>query len=172
MYKPNYKSYSRWYTLNGADFLNEDNTRTEILSSTGKLSNTVLNNDVFLEKTVVLTATNIKAMYTTAVDVIAAPGAGKAIIIDECRYFLDSSGTDYANGGVVTLAYTDKAGDACTGEIAAISVTASADTYDMVKGVAVAPVENAVVCVLNATAAFITGTSPVTLQIKYRIVTL
>ena len=125
-----------------------------------------------IEATVVVTTAQVKAIYGTALDVIAAPGAGKAIVIDECRVFLDSSGTDYVNGGVVTLNYTDKSGDACTDSAAATVITSSTDAYYVMKGVSVAPVANAVVCLKAATAEFITGTSPVTLQIKYRIVTL
>src|SRR5438552_1653249 len=51
-----------------------------------------------------LTSAQILAMFATPQDILAAPGAGKAILVAEIL-FVFTAATQYANGGVVTFQY-------------------------------------------------------------------
>ena len=72
-----------------------------------------------------LTPTEIKSMNTTPIELIATPGAGKAIVVKTAVGFLDHAGSDYAAGGVVWLTY---GGDEMHTLVSAI-ITSTGDRY-------------------------------------------
>lgn len=123
---------------------------------------------------VTLSSANILAMRTTPVTLIAAPGAGKIVIVESILLKMVTTATQYANGGAVEFRYTDGSGAKVTADIAAAVITAGAGTsYTKVEGIeaSMTPVANAAVVITNATAVFITGTGAGVLTIKYRVVT-
>ena len=59
-----------------------------------------------LEATGALTQANITSMYTTAIDLVASPGAGKIIIVDEVEILHTYATAAYTGGGDVTIRYS------------------------------------------------------------------
>jgi hypothetical protein len=140
----------------------------------GSVTSAKMAEDLLRTVQVALSSANILAMNGAPVSLIAAPGAGKVIVVDHILLKMVTTATGYANGGAVEFRYTDGSGAKVTADIAAAVITAGAGTsYTAVRGVvtSLTPVANAAVVVTNATAAFITGTGAGVLTIKYRIVT-
>lgn len=125
--------------------------------------------------TVALTAANIIAMGTTPVSLIAAPGAGKIIIVDHILFKMVRTATAFTGGGALEFRYTDASGVKITADIAAAVVTTggAGTEYNAVAGVAasITPVANAAIVITNATAAFAAGTGTATVTLQYRTVT-
>lgn len=129
--------------------------------------------------TVTLTAAQIKALYTTAIDIIPAQGAGTVIEVLGCTLYYNYSGGACTIGSATNLAlkYVDKSGTACSGTIA---VTGLLDqTADMsakilpaaVAASAVAVNVNVPVC-LTLAGADVTGaavTSTLTCKVVYAV---
>jgi hypothetical protein len=129
--------------------------------------------------TVSLTAANITGMYATPVSILAAPGAGKIIIIDSIQWDYAYSTAQYTAGGLITAQYGSTAhagGVVCTLGIAAATfngLAANGQLYDVATsfGGANTAVENTAIYMSNATQAFASGSGTVTLYIRYRVVT-
>jgi hypothetical protein len=127
--------------------------------------------------TVTLTATQIKALYTTAIPIVGAQGTHTTIEVLGCSLFYNYSGGACTIGSATNLAlkYVDKSGTACSGTLA---VTGLLDqTVDLsakllpaaVAASAVAINENVPVC-LTLAGADVTGaatTSTLTCTITY-----
>lgn len=94
-------------------------------------------------------AAAVQTLNATPVEVIPAPGAGKFTEVDSCLWMLDHQGADYddaAAGEDLALKYTDAAGAKVTGDVDHSGFAdASADAFELVKGVQVTPVANAAV---------------------------
>src|SRR5690348_3710775 len=127
--------------------------------------------------TVNVTSANILAMNGAPVTVLAAPGAGKAIIVDSILFEMTTTSTQYANGGVVQFVYHGGSVQVTGNTIPAATVTATAGTTNTLvgsgspsNGIVVAA--NTAIDITNATAAFITGTGTAVLKIWYSIITL
>lgn len=129
-------------------------------------------------KEVSLTAAQIKALYTTSVEVIPAV-TGKAIILDSFVFDLTGTATQYANGGVVNLQYKNTANGAGTtlhADIAASVVTGATArilTHRIPKdlsSVATADINGVGVFIGAKTADFITGTGTAVLKVSYHVV--
>lgn len=122
-----------------------------------------------------LSSAQILALNATPVELVAAPGAGLLISVEEIIFKMVRTGTAYANGGALEFRYTNASGAKVTADIAASVVTTggAGTEYNIVRGVvtSLTPVANAAIVVDNATAAFITGTGTATVTIKYRVVT-
>ena len=137
--------------------------------------------DVAANATVTLTAAQIKALYDTPVQLIAAPGAGKLIIIDSILWDIAFVSTQYTAGGALAAQYGNAAhgaGAAASGTLAAASLNAVAASGYLSNGgiagslnVAASASLNTGVYLSNATADFATGNSTATLYIRYRVVT-
>lgn len=131
--------------------------------------------NIFRTVQVPVTSAQILAANATPVTLIAAPGAGKAISVEEIFFRMDRTGTAYANGGALEFRYTNASGAKVTADIAASVVTTggAGTEYNIVRGVttSLTPLANAAIVMDNATAAFITGTGTAIVTIKYRIVT-
>jgi hypothetical protein len=126
----------------------------------------------------VLTAVQINDIYNTAVVLIAAPGAGKAIIVKNYLLEINSDGTPFTAGGAIGLQYGNAghAGLAVSSTIAATLLTgAGVDRLSSGSGV----ITNAItanyvdttVAITNATAVFAGGgLSTVNWKIWYSVV--
>lgn len=125
---------------------------------------------------VALSSAEILALSATDKVLIAAPGAGKVIIVESILFKMVRTATAYANGGALEFRYTDGSGAKVTADIAAAVVTTggAGTEYNKVGGVeaSMTPVANAAIIMQNATAAFITGTGTAVVELTYRIAEL
>ena len=125
-----------------------------------------------------LTSAQILALNATPVQVLAAPGAGKAYIPVGCTAFYDYESAAYAEvaaGEDLVLSYTDASGaslwkfettgflDQTADQVRYASPTQSGDTN-------LTPVANAAVFAHLLTGEIITGDSPLKLRMAYRII--
>lgn len=140
---------------------------------------------VMLEGTGTLTQANIVGMQGTAVDLIAAPGAGKIIIVDEIELFHDYAVAAYAGGGDVSFQYGTSLKPISVLDV--LAVTVASDKNYLLKPVAsygssaTAATEtdlstsvNMPIQVTNATTAFTGGdaTNIFKWRIRYHVVTV
>lgn len=131
-------------------------------------------------KTAIVTvpAASVLALNATPVTLIAAPGAGKALILVGAELWLDYGGTAYAGiaaGEDLAIKYTDANG----ATLATIETTgfldATADAFRYVQPTttaAMTPVANAPLVLHLLTGEIITGNSPLKLRLLYRELTL
>jgi len=137
--------------------------------------------DVAASATVTLSAAQIKALYDTPVQLVAAPGSGKLIIIDSILWDIAFVTTQYAAGGVIAAQYGNAAhgaGPAASGTLAAASLNGVAASGFLSNGgiqgslnVAASASLNTAVYLSNQTGDFTTGDSTATLYVRYRVVT-
>jgi hypothetical protein len=130
-------------------------------------------------KTVSLTAANIIAMYAAPVALIAAPGAGKSILVSKLAFTITRTATAFADGGAAIIQYgaTVNGGgtQALDSTIASTVITGAAGTTvtarngAIISDLAAATIQNAGLYISNATAAFATGTGTATVNIWYMI---
>lgn len=132
-----------------------------------------------------LTQAQIIAMFTTPVTLIAAPGAGKAIIVDEIEFFHDFDTAAYTGGGDVSVEYGSGA-DVVLADATLITGAADAKTlarptiYDLDAttgtgiGFDMAAQANQALRITNATAVFAAGSALNVLKyrIRHHVVTL
>ncbi len=125
---------------------------------------------------ITITTTELLALFTTAIDIVPAPGAGKALILLGAVLFMDYNSTAYdgiAAGEDLTINYTDKTGAV----LATIEATGFLDqAADEVRYVyaasaaAITPIANAVLCLHMLVGNIATGNSPLKLRVYYRVV--
>lgn len=124
---------------------------------------------------VALTKANILAMYTTPVEVLAAPGAGYALEFVSSVVIFDYDTAAYGGGGDVTFKY-DSAATVSSTISAANSFGASADkvtlcnALDTANGIALSA--NTAIQITNATGVFTdpgTAAGVARLKIAYRV---
>ena len=136
--------------------------------------------DVGATATIALTAAQIKALYDTPVLLVAAPGAGKLVIIDSILWDIAYGTTQFTAGGVLAAQYGNTvhgAGPVASGTLAAASLNAVAangflSNGGIAGGLSVTKTAslNTAVYLSNQTADFATGDSTANLYIRYRIV--
>lgn len=121
---------------------------------------------------VILTSAQILALNSTPVQLVAAPGAGKAISIDEIIVTGPASGaTAYTGANAVEIRYTNGSGLKVTGDYAAASLNSVTGQKDRLSGVALANLtQNAAVVASVPTANPAAGTGTVTFDVIYRSV--
>lgn len=125
-----------------------------------------------------LTTGNITGMYATPVEIIAAPGANKAIVLQSYSVTKLLNTTAFANGGAAQLQYgtTNHAGGQAIGAtIAATFVNNAASVFAFRGGadltsVALTAVANTSVTISNATGAFDTGDGSAFVDVFYTVV--
>lgn len=153
-------------------------TGSKIAANTVDYANLAL--DVAATATVSLTAAQVNGMYATPVQIVAAPGAGKLVLIDSILWDIAFVSAQYAAGGAIQAQYGNTihgAGSPASASIAAATLNGVAASGYLANGSgaatlnAPATVKNTAVFLSNATAAFTTGDSTVTLYVKYRVVT-
>lgn len=131
--------------------------------------------DRVLSATVSMTTAQIKGAYATPVEIVAAPGAGKAVIVDQAVFSFTYIAPQYTGGGDFRLQYQtstdnilgvvgDGGGWLGTSDILAQINPASATRVTVIA--------NKAIQFTNATGAFATGNGTVKVFIKYRIITL
>jgi len=129
--------------------------------------------DVLRVTEVTLTNAQILALNTTPIALIAAPGAGKYIIIDEVVGFNDFVTGAFVAAAALAVRYTDGSGDEVVTAFPEVAfVEATADAVAVQHGIDAVPVVNAAVMLTIATSDPTTGAGTMVFQAKYRIVTL
>lgn len=140
-------------------------------ATTGLVADTGLSANVARVATTALSSAQILALSATPVTLVAAPGAGKTIVVDSILFTMTTTATQYANGGALEFRYTNGSGAKVTGDIASSVVTAGAGTsYTVAVPAAVTAVVNSPIVIDNATAAFITGTGTASVTVNYHVI--
>jgi hypothetical protein len=162
------------------DDINEDaNIAVSKLNFSTDFVNSQLDESVGRNAIVTITADEIKALHTTPKVLIAAPGAGKIIVVENVALSLDA-GTQYANGDQLNIRY-DTVAVNLTSPIASTFVTSAADVIILrfagssstANDVTLTGGANKNVQIATNTAtAYITGTGTINLSIKYRILSI
>lgn len=165
--------------INLADGKHYSNTGT-VASPAWSLEQSSANADPLLLKTITksLTAVQIRALFTTSVEVIPAV-AGKSIILDSFVFDLTGTATQFANGGVVNLQYDSTANGAGTtlhADIAATVVTGATGRVQTVRipkdlsAIATASITGKGVFIGAKSADFITGTGTADCIVHYHLI--
>lgn len=139
----------------------------------GSVDQNDLLEDVLRVAEVTLTNAQILALNTTPIALVAAPGAGKYVIVDEVAGFNDHGGTDFALGGDIGVHYTNGSGDEVVTAFPEVAFAeASADAVAVQHGIDAVPVANAAVVLAAGTSDPTLGDGTMVFQVKYRVVTL
>jgi hypothetical protein len=128
------------------------------------------------EAIVTLTTGQVKLLNTTPVTLVAAPGAGKALILDEATLLLDYVEPKYdgiAEGEDLNIRYTNGSGVLVATVEATGFMDQEADTLRHVKAASAAdfaPVANAALVLFMATGNIATGSSILKVRVRYHVV--
>lgn len=124
-----------------------------------------------------LTAANIIAMYTTPVALVAAPGAGKSIVVTKLAFTITRTATAFTGGGAAIVQYAATANgggtQALDSTLASTVITGSAGTTvsfrngAVVSDAASTVTQNVGLYISNATAVFAAGTGTATVDVWY-----
>ena len=122
-----------------------------------------------------LSAANIIAMYTTPVQLIAAPGAGKVVIVDQVAYSFNYGTTQFTGGGDIRIQYDGTTDNILSAAFDANKTKAASDSVEvapMKSSGGTTALENTIVEITNATASFATGDGTAEVFVRYRVLTL
>ena len=149
-------------------------------ATTGRVKLNVINQDAIPDiatgTTVTVTAAQVKALNATPKEIIAAPGAGKALILEDAELFLDYGSAAYAgiaSNEDLQLRYTNGSGQLIATVEATGFLDLTADAYRFVRPTGeITPPANAAIVLCMSTGEVITGDSPIKVRPRYRTVTL
>lgn len=117
-----------------------------------------------------LTAAQMDTLNATPVEILAAPGAGLAILVDSILTKIVPGATPFELGsGTLAFQYTDTSGAAVATAVPNANVEAAATDYYKSVGLAVVPVVNAKL-VAKASADVTAGDGAVYGRIYYRVI--
>jgi hypothetical protein len=118
-----------------------------------------------------LTSAQIKTMFTTPVVLIAAPIAGKAVILESLDFEMTRTATAYTSGGTVSIQYTTGPVAATNTIASTVVTTAGAAVTDTFRDAIDADVPSASgIEITNATGVFATGTGTAIVHLWYRTI--
>lgn len=169
-------------TIVAADIATGAVATAEILDDTIVVGD--LNTSVMVEALVTLTSANILAMNATPVTILAAPGAGKVIVVDEIEFFHDYATAAYADGGDVTIEYETSGLDVNVFDVALVTATSDdnwvikpltyTSTASTSSHASLTANANKALLITNATGAFTGGNASniIKMRIRYHVVTL
>lgn len=132
-------------------------------------------------KTITLSPTQIKALFTTPVTLIPAFGNNSSNIGINYVYIVEGitarlyyGGTAYAGANNLEFKYTDAAGTKVTADMGSAFINSIDNAFDHVAGMVTefTPVYNAPIIVCVPVANPTLGNSKITFVIKYRVVTI
>lgn len=124
---------------------------------------------------VTVSTAQVKLLNTTPVTLVEAPGAGKALILDEATFLLDYATTKYdgiAEGEDLNIRYTNGSGALVATVEATGFLDQEADTLRHVKAATsdFAPAANAALVLYMATGNIAMGDSPLKVRVRYHVV--
>jgi hypothetical protein len=142
---------------------------------------TVIATDTGIATAIVqISSAELLALNAAPQELVAAPGAGFALIVEDAQFFLDYNSAAYAGiaaGEDLAIRYTDGSGAIVATQEATGFLDATADAYRHTRPVAssvstggVAPVANAALVLHMLTGEIITGNSPLNVRVRYRTV--
>lgn len=141
--------------------------------------NGVIANDTgIVTEDVTISSAELLALHATPKELVAAPGAGKAIILIDAQLHLDYNAAAYAGiaaGENLEIRYTDGSGQLVATIESDGLLDATADEYRHVlpqSAAASEPVSNAALIMCLASGEVITGDSPLKVRVRYRTVDL
>jgi hypothetical protein len=129
-----------------------------------------------LQADVIVSSAELLALNATPKELVAAPGAGYALILDSAILFLDYATTDYAGiaaGEDLTIKYTDASGAVQATIETTGFLDASADATRWVRQVTTAaftPADNAALVLHLLVGEIITGDSPLKVRVFYKVI--
>lgn len=139
--------------------------------------NVVVANDTgIVSADVTITTGQLLALNATPKTLVAAPGAGKIILLEDAQLFLDYNSAAYAGiaaGEDLEIRYTDGSGQLVATVETDPFLTATADAYRHVRPAttaAIIPVANAALIMCLASGEITTGDSPLKVRLRYRTV--
>jgi len=135
-----------------------------------------------------ISSAQILALNATPVTLVAAPGAGKVIIVEQVQLFLDYGTAAYAGiaaGENLLIEYSGGADIAILETLSAGFLDATADVHilatpvspvalsvnTVLTGILATTIDNEAVRVTIQTGEITTGDSPIKYEVKYRVVT-
>ena len=129
--------------------------------------------------TVTLSAAQINGMYAAPVQLVAAPGSGRTILISRVAIRLTRTSTAFAAGGAAIIQYGNTVNgggtQAADSTIASTFFTGAAGVSESARGGANpltdqgTTLENTGIYLSNASGAFTTGTGTATADVWYRV---
>lgn len=132
--------------------------------------------DIITSTVITVTTEELLALNTTPKALVAAPGAGKAIVPVDALMFLDYETTAYdgiAAGEDLAMRYTDGSGNIAAQVETTGFLDASADAHRAaVFSGLITPTANAALVLHMTSGNIATGDSPLKVQVRYRIVDL
>lgn len=132
--------------------------------------------DIITSTVITVTTEELLALNTTPKALVAAPGAGKAIVPVDALMFLDYATTAYdgiAAGEDLAMRYTDGSGNIAAQVETTGFLDASADAHRAaVFSGLITPTANAALVLHMTSGNIATGDSPLKVQVRYRIVDL
>lgn len=140
---------------------------------------TVIGADGVAEATVTVSSAELLALNATPKTLIAAPGAGKVLVLDGAqRFWYDYNSVAYAGiaaGEDLAMKYTDASGVIAAQVETTGFLDATADEHRIVYPLADAakePVANSPIVLHMLTGEIITGNSPLKVRVRYRTLDL
>ena len=151
-----------------------DGTVVYSIDGTGATISSGVSKVQTLKAQIALTAAQIFALNSAPLQLIAAPGAGKVILLHNLVFQMTYGTVQFTGGGAVSPVYHGATTNLLTGSVAAATVTAAANATISAgaEAAALALTTNTAVDFRAATADFAAGDSTAIVTVWYSIITL